>query len=167
MLIAKDTVVMLSYRLTTLQGELIEEAPSDAPAAYLHGGYDGIFPKLEEVLEGKTTGAEADIVLEPDDAFGEYDAELVRMEDLDQFPPGVEIGQQFEGVSNDGHHHMLYTVTDVADGKVVVDGNHALAGHGLRVQCRVEGVRAASAEEIAHGHVHGPEGHHHDHGHHH
>jgi FKBP-type peptidyl-prolyl cis-trans isomerase SlyD len=164
MLIAKDTVVMLSYRLTTLQGELIEEAPASEPAAYLHGGYDGIFPKLEEALEGKTAGAEADVVLEPDDAFGEYDAELVRMEDLDQFPPGVEIGQQFEGVSDDGQHHLLYTITDIADGRVVVDGNHSLAGHSLRVQCRVEDVRVASSEEIAHGHVHGPEGHH---GHHH
>jgi len=159
--IAKDTVVMLSYRLTTLQGELLEEATADAPVAYLHGGYDGIFPNVEAALEGKATGAEADVVLEPQDAFGDYDAELVRMEDLDQFPPEVEVGMQFEGASQDGQHHMLYTVTDVADGKVVVDGNHPLAGHSLRVQCRVEGVRAASAEEVAHGHVHGPEGHHH------
>jgi FKBP-type peptidyl-prolyl cis-trans isomerase SlyD len=163
MLIAKDTVVTISYRLTTLQGELLEEATAEEPATYLHGGYDGIFPKLEAELEGKEAGAEADVVLEPDDAFGDYDAELVRIEDLDQFPPGVEIGMQFEGVSEDGHHHLLYTVTDVADGKVVVDGNHTLAGHSLRVQCRVEGVRAAVPEEVAHGHVHGAGGHHHHH----
>ena len=161
MLIAKDTVVMLSYRLTTLQGELLEEATVAEPAAYLHGGYDGIFPKLEAALEGKDVGAEADIVLEPEDAFGDYDAELVRVEDLDQFPPGVEVGMQFEGASEDGHHHLLYTVTDVADGKVVVDGNHTLAGHSLRVQCQVVDVREALPEEVAHGHVHGPEGHHH------
>lgn len=163
MLIAKDTVVLLSYRLSTMQGELLEEAGADKPVAYLHGGYDGIFPKVETALDGKEAGAEADLVLEPDDAFGEYDAELVRIEGIDQFPPGVEAGMQFEGTSQDGHHHMLYTVTDVADGKVVVDGNHPLAGQSLRVQCRVEGVRAASAEEIAHGHVHGPDGHHHHH----
>jgi FKBP-type peptidyl-prolyl cis-trans isomerase SlyD len=163
MQIAKDTVVMLSYRLTTLQGEVLEEASADEPAAYLHGGYDGIFPKLEAALEGLSAGAEADVVLEPHDAFGDYDAELVRIEDLDQFPPEVEVGMQFEGASEDGQHHLLYTVTDVADGKVVVDGNHTLAGHALRVQCRVEGVREATAEEIAHGHVHGPEGHHHHH----
>jgi FKBP-type peptidyl-prolyl cis-trans isomerase SlyD len=68
---------------------------------------------------------------------------------------------QLEGSSEDGHHHLLYTVTDIADGKVVVDGNHPLAGQSLRLQCRVEVVRAASAEEVAHGHVHGPHGHHH------
>lgn len=161
MQIGKDTVVMLSYRLTTLEGEVLEEAAAAEPVAYLHGGYDGIFPKVEAALEGKETGAEIDVVMEPEDAFGDYDAELVRMEDLDRFPPGVEAGMQFEGVSEDGHHQMLYTVTDIADGKAVVDGNHPLAGHSLRVQCRVEGVRAALPEEVAHGHVHGPEGHHH------
>lgn len=157
----KDTVVTLSYRLSNLQGEMLEEASAEHPAAYLHGGYDGIFAKVEAALEGQPVGAEADVVLEPDDAFGEYDAELVRMEAAELFPPEVQVGMQFEGVSEDGHHHMLYTVTDVADGKVVVDGNHPLAGQSLRVQCRILAVRAALPEEIEHGHVHGPEGHHH------
>lgn len=163
MRIAKDTVVIFSYRLSTLDGEVIEEAAQDEPAAYLHGGYDGIFPKVEAALEGKGSGDEVNVVLEPDDAFGEYDAELVRIEDAGLFPPEVQPGMQFEGASEDGQHHLLYTVTDVADGKVVVDGNHPLAGQSLRVDCRVEEVRAASAEEITHGHVHGPEGHHHHH----
>lgn len=161
MQVGKDTVVTLSYRLTTLQGELIEEATQDQPAAYLHGGYDGIFPKVEAALEGQAVGAEADVVLEPEDAFGDYDAELVRMEEADLFPPEVEVGMQFEGASEDGQHYMLYTVTDIADGKVVVDGNHPLAGQTLRVQCRVVGVRSALPEEVEHGHVHGPEGHQH------
>lgn len=163
MQVGKDTVVTLSYRLSTLGGELLEEATLENPAAYLHGGYDGIFPKVEAALEGKESGAEADVTLEPDDAFGEYDAELVRMEEASLFPPEVKVGMQFEGVSEDGHHHMLYTVTDMADGKVVVDGNHALAGQSLRVQCRVLEVRAALPEEVEHGHVHGPGGHHHHH----
>jgi FKBP-type peptidyl-prolyl cis-trans isomerase SlyD len=161
MQIVKDTVVTLSYRLSTLQGEMLEEASAEQPAAYLHGGYDGIFPKVEAALEGKEAGADADVVLEPDDAFGEYDAELVRMEEASLFPADVQVGMQFEGMSEDGHHQMLYTVTDVADGKVVVDGNHPLAGQSLRVQCRVVAVRPALPEEIEHGHVHGPEGHHH------
>ncbi|MDD3528757.1 MAG: peptidylprolyl isomerase [Gallionellaceae bacterium] len=161
MQVGKDTVVTLSYRLTTLQGELIEEATQDQPAAYLHGGYDGIFPKVEAALEGQAVGAEADVMLEPEDAFGDYDAELVRMEEADLFPPEVEVGMQFEGASEDGQHYMLYTVTDIADGKVVVDGNHPLAGQTLRVQCRVVGVRSALPEEVEHGHVHGPEGHQH------
>lgn len=159
--IAKDTVVSLTYRLTTLSGDLLEEADAQSPALYLHGGYDGIFPKVEAGLEGKTTGAELDLVLEPDDAFGEYDAELVRVEPAHLFPEEVRVGMQLEGASEDGHHVMLYTVTDIADGKVVVDGNHPLAGQSLRLQCKVLEVRTASAEEVEHGHVHGPHGHHH------
>ncbi len=161
MQIGKDTVVALTYRLSTLDGELLEEAVAESPAVYLQGGYDGIFPRVEAALEGQGIGAELDLVLEPDDAFGEYDAELVRIEPVDVFPEEVKIGMQLEGASDDGEHVMLYTVTDVADGKVVVDGNHPLAGQSLRLQCAVLGVRAASAEEIAHGHVHGEHGHHH------
>jgi FKBP-type peptidyl-prolyl cis-trans isomerase SlyD len=150
--IGKDTVVALTYRLSTLDGELLEEALAESPAVYLQGGYDGIFPRVEAALEGKAVGAELDLVLEPDDAFGEYDAELVKIEPIEVFP---------EEVSDDGEHVMLYTVTDVADGKVVVDGNHPLAGQSLRIQCVVHSVRVASAEEVEHGHVHGEHGHHH------
>jgi FKBP-type peptidyl-prolyl cis-trans isomerase SlyD len=160
-LIGKDTVVTLTYQLTTPAGELIEEATTESPAAYLHGGYDGIFPKVEEALEGKEEGTELDLVLEPEDAFGEYDAELVRVEPAHLFPPEVHVGMQLEGASEDGHHVMLYTVTDLADGKVVVDGNHPLAGQSLRLRCVVGSVRAAAPEEVAHGHVHGAHGHHH------
>lgn len=161
MQIGKDTVVTLTYQLTTLSGELLEEATQDTPAAYLHGGYDGIFPKVEAALEGKGAGDALDLVLEPDDAFGEFDAELVRVELAHLFPENVAVGMQLEGSSEDGHHQLLYTVTDVADGKVVVDGNHPLAGQSLRLQCKVEEVRVASSEEVEHGHVHGAHGHHH------
>lgn len=163
MQIGKDSVVILSYRLTNLAGDLLEESTADAPAAYLHGGYDGIFPKVEEGLEGKGVGDEIDVVMEPDDAFGEYDAELVRIEPANLFPDNVHVGMQLEGASEDGDHVMLYTVTDIADGKVVVDGNHPLAGQSLRVRCTVMGVRAALPEELAHGHVHGPDGQHQHH----
>jgi len=159
--IGKDMVVTLTYQLTTLSGELLEEATLESPAAYLHGGYDGIFPKVEEALEGKSTGDELDVVLEADDAFGEYDAELVRVEPAHLFPKEVQVGMQLEGASEGGEHVMLYTVTDVAEGQVVVDGNHPLAGQSLKLQCRVQDVRAALPEEVEHGHVHGAHGHHH------
>jgi FKBP-type peptidyl-prolyl cis-trans isomerase SlyD len=159
--IGKDTVVALTYRLSTLDGELLEEAVAESPAVYLQGGYDGIFPRVEAALEGQGVGTELDLVLEPDDAFGEYDAELVKVEPIDVFPEEVKIGMQLEGASDDGEHVMLYTVTDVADGKVVVDGNHPLAGQSLRLTCVVQSVRVASSEEIEHGHVHGEHGHHH------
>lgn len=161
MQIAKDTVVTLTYRLTTLNGDLLEEATQENPAEYLHGGYDGIFPKVETALEGQSVGMALDLVLEPDDAFGEYDAELVRVEPAHLFPENVSVGMQLEGSSEDGHHHMLYTVTDIADGQVVVDGNHPLAGTALIFDITVKEVRTASAEEIGHGHVHGEGGHHH------
>lgn len=161
MQIGKDTVVALTYQLSTLDGELLEEALAESPAVYLQGGYDGIFPRVEAALEGQSVGHTLDIVLEPDDAFGEYDAELVKIEPIDVFPEEVKIGMQLEGASDDGEHVMLFTVTDVADGKVVVDGNHPLAGQSLRIQCVVHSVRAASAEEVEHGHVHGEHGHHH------
>lgn len=161
MKIGKDTVVTLTYQLTTLSGELLEEATLESPAVYLHGGYDGIFPKVEESLEGKSAGDELDVVLEPEDAFGEYDAELVRVEPAHLFPQEVQIGMQLEGASEDGEHTMLYTVTDVAEGQVVVDGNHPLSGQSLRLQCRVQDMRAALPEEVEHGHVHGAHGHHH------
>lgn len=161
MQIDKDTVVTLTYQLSTLAGELLEEADADNPAAYLHGGYDGIFPKVEAALSGKQVGDSLDLLLEPEDAFGEYDAELLRVEPAHLFPEDIAVGMQLEGTSEDGHHHLIYTVTDIAGDKVVVDGNHPLAGQTLRLVCRVEEVRAASAEEVAHGHVHGPHGHDH------
>jgi len=161
LVIAKDSVVTLSYQLSQLSGELLEDASAEHPAIYLHGGYGGIFPSVEAALEGKQVGDDLDLVMQPDDAFGEYDADLVRIEETSRFPANVEVGMQLEGASEDGHHVMIYTVTDIADGKVVVDGNHPLAGQSLRLRCRVEGVRAATREEIEHGHVHGPDGHHH------
>ena len=153
MLIGKDTVVTLTYQLTTLAGEQLEEATTEAPAAYLHGGYDGIFPKVEAALEGKAVGAELDLVLEPDDAFGEYDHQLVEVEQRSAFPKDVAIGMQFEGgpENSDEDDFMLYTVVDVTDDEVTVDGNHPLAGKTLTFNCSVVGVRPATEEELAHG----------------
>jgi len=99
--------------------------------------------------------------LTPDDGFGDYDADLVHVEPRDKFPDNVEIGMQFEGKGEESGNALVYTVTDIADGKVVVDGNHPLAGQTLNIECTVTGVRPASAEELSHGHAHGAHGHHH------
>jgi FKBP-type peptidyl-prolyl cis-trans isomerase SlyD len=156
--ITKDTVVSVMYKLTDAQGELIEQ--SDEPMVYLHGGYDGTFPKIEEALEGQEPSFETHLQLEPDDAFGEYDAELVKVEARDRFPDPLEVGMQFEGIPEDGDEEdsVIYTVTDVADDKVVLDGNHPLAGMALRFWLQVKAVRAATPEEIEHGHAHGASG---------
>lgn len=159
--ITKDTVVTLQYKLSDTQGNLIEE--SSEPMVYLHGGYNNTLPKLEDALDGKAPGAEVLVQVEPTDAFGEYDADLVKIEPRNLFPEDVEVGMQFEGAPDGGEQAdtLIFTVTDIADGKVVLDGNHPLAGIALRFELNVVEVRKASAEEIAHGHVHGPHGHHH------
>lgn len=159
MQIAKDTVVTLNYRVTDPQGNLVDEGAQ--PIVYLHGGYDGIFPLLEETLQGKNVGDKLEVRLEPDDAFGDYDAELVLIEPRNLFPDNIEVGMSFERGTEDGDDDELYTITDITDDKVVVDGNHPLAGMALDFSCTVADVRPATAEELSHGHVHGPHGNHH------
>lgn len=157
--IVKDTVVTITYKVNDLEGNLLEQ--SDEPVSYLHGGYDNIFPLVEQALEGKQVGDTVDIKLQPADAFGEYEESLVRMETRDVFPETIEVGMQFVGSPMDGGEEMLYTVTDIADDKVVVDANHPYAGQAVHFQCIVAEVRPASPDEVSHGHAHGAHGHHH------
>lgn len=159
MQVAKNTVVSLQYELSDTDGNLIEK--TDAPIEYLHGGFSGIFPLVEQALDGKSAGDSCRVRLEPDDAFGDYDAELVHVESRDKFPQDVKVGMQFEGRTENAGETLVYTVTEIAEDKVVVDGNHPLAGQTLHFSCTVSSVRTATAEELAHGHVHGEHGHHH------
>jgi FKBP-type peptidyl-prolyl cis-trans isomerase SlyD len=163
MKIAKNTVVTLHYKLSDAQNNLIEE--SREPMVYLHGGYENTLPKIEEALEGKDVGFQTTIQVEPEDAFGEYDPDLIKIEPRNRLPEPLEIGMQFEGTPDSeaaGEESLIFTVTDIADDKVVLDGNHPLAGMALRFSLDVAEVRVASDEEIAHQHVHGAHGHHHD-----
>jgi len=157
--IVKDTVVTITYKVNDLEGNLLEQ--SDEPVSYLHGGYDNIFPLVEEALEGKQVGDTVDIKLQPADAFGEYEETLVRMETREVFPETIEVGMQFVGSPMEGGEEMLYIVTDIADDKVVVDANHPYAGQAVHFQCVVAEVRPASPDEVSHGHAHGAHGHHH------
>jgi FKBP-type peptidyl-prolyl cis-trans isomerase SlyD len=116
---------------------------------------------VEQALEGKAVGDAVDLKLQPADAFGEFDENLVRMEPREAFPPEIEIGMQFVGSPVDGGEELLYTVTDIAEERVVVDGNHPYAGQAVHFQCKVADVRAATADEVAHRHAHGEHGHHH------
>ncbi len=159
MQIGKNSVVSLRYKLYDAQGKLIEE--TEEPIDYLHGGYGGIFPLVEAALSGKQAGEACDVTLQPADAFGEYDATLVVMEPQDKFPANIEVGMRFEGVASASKDALIYTVTNIADGQVVVDGNHPLAGIALLFRCTIEQVRPATKEELQHGHVHGAHGHHH------
>jgi len=157
--VGKNTVVSLTYELLDTDGKTIEKV--DAPIDYLHGGYDGIFPTVERALAGKAAGEQCRVRLEPDDAFGEYDAGLVHLEPRNKFPETLKVGMQFEGRGSESGASLIYTVTEIADDKVVVDGNHPLAGKTLEFSCTVTAVRAATKEELEHGHVHGAGGHHH------
>ena len=164
MKIEKNTVVSLRYKLTDAQNNIIEEP--DSPMVYLHGGYEGTFPKIENLLDGQDLGYEASIQLEPSEAFGEYDPELLKIEPRTRFPEPLEVGMQFEGVPDAEEEEdtdevddepLIYTVTDVADSQVVLDGNHPLAGMALRFWVQVEDIRAATDEEIENRHPEGAE----------
>jgi FKBP-type peptidyl-prolyl cis-trans isomerase SlyD len=157
--IIKDTVVTITYIVRDMDGKLLEE--SEEPVSYLHGGYDNIFPLVEQALEGKAAGDAIDLKLQPADAFGEYEDDLVRLEQRDAFPDDIEVGMQFVGSPVDGSEEMLYTITDIAEDKIVVDGNHPYAGQAVHFQCVVAEVRAATADEVTHRHAHGAHGHHH------
>ena len=155
MLVAKNTVVTLDYHVTDPDGEVVDEGRE--PLVYLHGGYDDIFPRIEEELQGKKVGESINVKLQPDEAFGDYDADMVQIEPRKDFPKELQIGMQFEGGPDgaDDEEFVIYRVTDIADDKVVLDGNHPLAGMALVFTCTVTAIRPASEEEVSHGHVHG------------
>jgi len=160
--ILANTVVTLTFELYDSDGVLLES--TDDPITYLHGGHSGMLPKLEEALNLKKPGDTLSVDVEPADGFGDYDPELVKLEPVDRLPASVEVGMQFEAFANAGDEQgsgTVFTVTDIADGKVVLDGNHPWAGKRLRFDCQILEVRPATAEEVEHGHVHGASGHHH------
>ena len=154
--ITKDTAVTLTYKVTTPEGK-----PLDAGnLAYLHGGYENIFPKVEAALEGQAVGFSTTLQLAVEDAFGARDESLVRTIPKSEFPPGVKVGGQLQGVGNDGQP-AVFNVVKIKGPEVHLDGNHPLAGQALSFSCKVTEVRAATPEEVAHRHVHGGHGHHH------
>jgi len=154
--ISKDAAVTLTYKLTDLLGKPLDSGN----LAYLHGGYDGIFPMIEAVLEGQAAGFSTTLDLRATDAFGERDESLVRTIPKSEFPPGVKVGGQLQGLGNDGQPQM-FNVLKIKGQQVMLDGNHPLAGKALRFSLKVAGVRAATPEEITHRHVHGEHGHQH------
>lgn len=157
--ITKDSVVTLRYKVSdATTGQLVEAAQE--PMAYLHGGYENTLPKIEEALDGQDTGYQTTLTLTPADAFGERDEALVRTIPKTEFPPGVKVGGQLRGQTDDGTDHV-FTVVKIKGPQVLLDGNHPWAGKTLKFQLTVAGVRPATPEEIAHRHVHGTGGHHH------
>jgi FKBP-type peptidyl-prolyl cis-trans isomerase SlyD len=147
--ITSNTVVRLSYSVADTDGNRLDD--DQGPLEYLHGGYGGIFLPVEAALEGKAVGDSVTVKLQPSEAFGEYDPELVDMVSVDVLPQPLTIGMQLEGTASDGSEGSpaYATVTDIADGKAVLDANHPLAGMALVFNCTVLEIREASAVEIA------------------
>lgn len=161
MTIAANKAVSIDYTLTNDSGEVIDSSAGGAPLVYLQGA-GNIIPGLEKALVGKAVGDELDVTVEPEDAYGEYSAELVStlsssmFEGVDQ----LEVGMQFHASAPDGQMQIV-TIRDLDGDDVTVDGNHPLAGQRLNFKVKVVAIRDASEEEIAHGHVHGEGGHQH------
>lgn len=158
MKIEKNCAVTLRYKLTDSNGTTLDAGRE--PMVYLHGGYDNIFLKVEQALEGQLPGYQTQIELAAADAFGEYDERLLQTIPKSQFPPGIKLGGQLQAQGPDGQVQM-YNVVKIKGQQVMLNGNHPLAGKALRFAATVLAVRAASAEEIEHGHVHGAHGHQH------
>jgi len=158
MLISAPCVVSLTWRLEDAQGQLIDELVD--PVEFFVGG-DDLLAKVEEALAGQELGFEAKLHLEPEHAFGEYDPDLVFFEERSLFDESLEPGVQFEGpppgITTKGlPMDAIYTVTEIYDTHVVLDGNHALAGIALRLDLKVRDVREATEEEIEAGSVSQP-----------
>jgi FKBP-type peptidyl-prolyl cis-trans isomerase SlyD len=146
MQVESNVWVTVRYRLFDSQGEPVEEGEREW--TYLHGGYGVLFPKIEASLAGHRVGYTTSLYLEPEDTFGEYEASLLRVEPRDRFPGELEPGMTFDRIPGEPPDGQVYSVTDVTDEAVVLDGNHPLAGMALRFELEIEDLRYATPEEI-------------------
>ena len=158
MQIAKNKIVTIDYTLTDDEGVVMDSSKGGEPLAYVHG-IGNIIPGLEAALEGKNPGDAFKVTIPPAEAYGERDEELVRVVSRHVFADvdDLEVGMQFQGRS--GEHVREFAVAAIDGDDVTIDGNHPLAGVTLNFDVTVVGVRNATAEELSHGHVHGPDGH--------
>lgn len=147
MTISNNTIVTLDYRVTDTKGNLIDEGKE--PLTYVHGGYENIFARVEEALEGKNEGEAFRVELSAEDAFGEYDDELLVLESLSDLPEDVCVGMQIEGyLESDEDNVIVYTVTEIRGNEAVMDGNHPLAGIGLVFEGTIKEVVPSDEETI-------------------
>lgn len=160
MKITKHAVATIGYTLTDDEGTVIDTSEGGEPLSYLHGA-GNLLPSLEQALEGKSGGDTLQVSIAPADGYGVREEALVQSVSREQFPEEVElaVGMQFQTTSELGPHTV--TVMAIEGDEVTVDGNHPLAGYTLHFAVTVQDVRDATPEELDHGHVHGPGGHHH------
>jgi FKBP-type peptidyl-prolyl cis-trans isomerase SlyD len=146
--ISRNHVVTLKYQVTDRDGEVVDAGQEHL--VYLHGGYGGLFDALEVALQGKSVADTFSVALTADEAFGEYDEELVSVEPRDAFPPNIEIGTQVE-LDDEAGESMLFSITHIDGDNVTINGNHPLCGLDLVFSGTIVDVRPATAKEIARG----------------
>ncbi|USD65522.1 peptidylprolyl isomerase [Vibrio sp. SCSIO 43136] len=153
MKIEKNVVASLAYQLKLEDGVVVDQSTVEAPLDYLHG-HDNLITGLEKELEGKEAGAKFTAVIAPEDAYGEHNDALVQRVPANVFQgvDQIEVGMRFMADTDQGP--IPVEVTEVDGEEVVVDGNHMLAGQTLTFEVEVVAIRAASEDEIAHGHIH-------------
>ncbi|OVZ64221.1 hypothetical protein CDO44_02295 [Pigmentiphaga sp. NML080357] len=165
--VGENTVVTVEFWIMNTDGEALDD--SGGPVSFLYRGLDSLLPRLDDGIEGKNVGFDQTFHLEPTDAFGDYDPDLLRVEPRSRFPEPLEVGMQFEGVpgtpggegetvvdaddGEDDENALIFSVTDLTDDKVVLDANHPFAGMALRVRIKLLGIRAAEPEEIEQGYA--------------
>ncbi|MDX7992714.1 peptidylprolyl isomerase [Xenorhabdus sp. Reich] len=167
MKVVKDLVVSLAYQVRTEDGVLVDESPVSAPLDYLHGR-GSLISGLEKALEGREAGERFDVSVEADDAYGQYDDNLVQRAPKEVFVgvDDIEVGMRFLADTDQGP--IPVEITAIEGDEVVVDANHMLAGQNLKFNVEIVAIREATEEELTHGHVHGQGGcgdhdHHHEH----
>jgi FKBP-type peptidyl-prolyl cis-trans isomerase SlyD len=160
-MIKQNSVVTMHYELRSADGEVLDSSEGQDPLVYLHGA-GNIIVGLEEELEGKTVGDSVKAVVSPEKGYGLPVDALIQTVPKEAFGDEiekVEVGMRFQAETEQGPVPVVVTAMDAAT--VTVDGNHPLAGKELHFDVNITEVREASQEEIEHGHVHGPGGHHH------
>lgn len=159
MQIESRKVVTLEYTLTDEGGDVLDTSKGGEPLVYLHGS-GNIIPGLESALAGKGEGESLKVTVAPEDAYGDRDEELLQTVPKSRFgDEELEVGMQFQARGPEGP--VLLTIVSMLDDTVTLDANHPLAGKTLSFDVTVLAVRDATLEELTHGHVHGPGGHHH------
>ncbi|MDP8032810.1 peptidylprolyl isomerase [Pasteurella atlantica] len=153
MKITKNTVPSIAYQVRTQEGVLVDEAPVNQPLDYLHG-HQNLVVGLENALEGKAVGDTFEVRVKPEEGYGEYNEDMVQRvpKDVFQGVDELEVGMRFIADTDIGP--LPVVITEVDETEVVVDGNHMLAGQELLFSVEIVSVRAATEEEIAHGHIH-------------
>ena len=158
--IEKNRVVTLQYTLRDEQGTVVDSSSGRKPLTYLHGK-GNIIPGLEAALAGRVAGDKLEVTVAPEKGYGPRDERLVQILPRTKFSGSGEVAPGMQVRANGPQGPRMMTIVRVDRDFVTVDGNHPLAGRTLHFSVEVEDVRKATHEEVSHGHVHGPGGHHH------